>query len=187
MLSTVERHDAATGTWSQVSPMPGPRAQPTATLLDDGRVVISGGATTAPNQGIVASTLIYDPAADAWDSLPDMAQVRAVHSAIQVGPNEVLVVGGRTEADAGPASAERIVIPAQSGDDDDSADDDDSGDDDDVTPDDDDVSPDDDDATPAPSGGLSGSSGCGCSTSARGGPAGLLLLGLALVRRRHRG
>ena len=79
-----------------------PRTGHTATLLANGKVLVTGGIQAMPVtptqlqpiREIVNSTELYDPATDTWTPGPNMATPRAGHSAI-VRPNgTVALVGG---------------------------------------------------------------------------------------------
>jgi hypothetical protein len=63
--------------------------QVTATLLDDGRVVVIGSEDRDP-----AKVEVFDPVTDAFQTTEPMRQVRQSQSAIRLGDGTVLVVGG---------------------------------------------------------------------------------------------
>lgn len=68
------------------------RSYHTATLLQDGRVLVVGGwVFTAP----IASVEIYDPAARTWSAGAPMASARCYHSDSLLADGRVLVMGGR--------------------------------------------------------------------------------------------
>ena len=68
-----------------------PRDNHAATLLSDGRVLVTGGSTPS---GTLASAEIYDPATGAWSSAGTLAQARMNHTATLLPNGKVLVVGG---------------------------------------------------------------------------------------------
>ena len=68
-----------------------PRSNHTATLLDDGRVLIIGG---RDNDGKLATIEAYDPMDDIWQLLPLMTTPRSGHTATKLADGRVLVVGG---------------------------------------------------------------------------------------------
>ena len=72
------------------------RAAPTTplTLLDDGRVLVTGG------RGRVDSTEIYDPATDQWSSAGSMSEWRVDHTATLLVDGFVLVTGGIGRVDS---------------------------------------------------------------------------------------
>ena len=69
----------------------------TATLLEDGRVLVVGGQESP--SGKLATAEIYDPAADAWSSAGSMSVARGVgHRATRLSDGRVLVTGDSDEA-----------------------------------------------------------------------------------------
>lgn len=92
-------YDPATNAWSNASDMPGPtplREQHTATLLDDGRVLITGGrySTSVSGSGSQDNALFYSPSSDTWQkgSAPMLAE-RRDHGAARLPKGDVLLVG----------------------------------------------------------------------------------------------
>src|SRR5205823_3379218 len=67
------------------------RSNHTATLLDDGRVLIVGG---SGDHGPLATAWLYDPANGHWTRAPDMSAARRGHTATKLRDGRVLVVGG---------------------------------------------------------------------------------------------
>ena len=67
-----------------------PRSNHTATLLDDGRVLVAGGG----GKGYLASAEVYDPASGTWTATGDMAVGRGDFTASLLTDGNVLVVGG---------------------------------------------------------------------------------------------
>jgi hypothetical protein len=76
--------------WSTNAPVNTPRYSHTATLLNDGRVLIAGG----NNGSYLASTEIYDPFTGTCSPGPNMTTNRASHTATLLPNGKVLVVGG---------------------------------------------------------------------------------------------
>src|SRR5262245_41236235 len=64
----------------------------TATLLPDGKVLVTGGFDA--NGTRLASAELYDPATGAWSVISSMATPRAWHFAFPLSTGSVLVVGG---------------------------------------------------------------------------------------------
>ena len=61
-------HVEASGTWSPTGSMSAPRYGHTATLLPDGRVLVSGG--SPDGSSALGSAEIYDPALGTWSPTP---------------------------------------------------------------------------------------------------------------------
>jgi hypothetical protein len=80
------------GSWSSAGTIPGgPRAHHTATLLDDGRVVVIGGVT---GDGIPATptTAVWSPGDDTWRSDAALPEAPYFHSAFVQPDHSILVI-----------------------------------------------------------------------------------------------
>jgi uncharacterized protein (TIGR03437 family) len=97
-LRSAELYDPATRTWTRTDAnnnnlgnLTEERAEHTATLLTDGRVLVSGGlnGTTA-----LKSTELYEPNNNRWRRVGDLVTARRLHSATLLPDNTVLVAGG---------------------------------------------------------------------------------------------
>lgn len=77
--------------WSPVASMAEARMRHTATLLDDGTVLVAGGQGSG---GPLASAERYDPATDTWTPAGALATPRAWHAAARLTDGRVLVAGG---------------------------------------------------------------------------------------------
>lgn len=115
-FASVEIYDGATATWSAAAALGEARANHTATLLPDGRVLVVGGVSgdgsATPATAIpLASVEVYDPVADTWTALASMRLARRLHGATLLEDGRVLVTGGRDESDVSGRSAE-IYDPA---------------------------------------------------------------------------
>jgi hypothetical protein len=73
-----------------------PRAEATATLLPDGRVLIAGG-VDAPSEVATQSAELYDPASGRFVPTGDMAVARAYHVAAPLRGARVLIAGGEPD------------------------------------------------------------------------------------------
>jgi T5SS/PEP-CTERM-associated repeat protein len=69
-----------------------PRAEHTATLLPNGKVLVAGG--NDENNDTVSAVELYDPATGTWAATSPMSAVRRGHSATLLPDGKVLVAGG---------------------------------------------------------------------------------------------
>ena len=88
-----EIYNPISNAWTAGPTMRTARYSHTATLLDDGRVLVVGGNGGAPG-GQMASAEIFDPGRGAWNAAPDMSVARAGHTATAWADGKVLVAGG---------------------------------------------------------------------------------------------
>lgn len=92
--------------WQLVAPMHHPRRHLNATIMADGKILVTSG-TSAPGfnngSGMVTIPEIYDPATNTWEEVAEQNAGRAYHSnAILLPDGRVLVGGGgRPAADGG--------------------------------------------------------------------------------------
>lgn len=92
-----EVFDPGPGHWSAAAQagQPGAGDGFAMTLLQDGRVLICGGAGPGYPTTAVAAGYVYDPVSDHWWQTADMAQPRVDHSASLLPDGRVLIAGGR--------------------------------------------------------------------------------------------
>ncbi|WP_433932686.1 Kelch repeat-containing protein [Sorangium cellulosum] len=93
---------ASAPSWESLPPMITPRGEHTATVLQDGRVLVAGGypeLDAFPYTDAGALSLqqveIYDPATRTWSPAAPLGRGRAGHAAILLPNGHVLVAGGR--------------------------------------------------------------------------------------------
>jgi N-acetylneuraminic acid mutarotase len=96
VLTSAEIYDPDTGTWSASGNLNLPRRDHLATLLTDGRVLVTGGSDIGSLNfgGALNTAELYDPATGAWKPTGTMNSPRILHTATLLPGGGVLVVGG---------------------------------------------------------------------------------------------
>jgi hypothetical protein len=115
-IDGAELYQPTTGTFAPTGSMTVPRIDHTATLLVDGRVLITGGYTwsAVAAQGmptVLASAELYDPATGIFTPTGSMQTARTGAMATRLTDNRVLIFGG-TGDDSADVSTSAIYDPA---------------------------------------------------------------------------
>ncbi|WP_438029777.1 Kelch repeat-containing protein [Sorangium sp. So ce233] len=115
VLKEAVLYDPATNTWSSAGTMSVTRHLHTATLLQDGRVLVVGGYTLNSDERPAGRTSveIYDPATGAWTAAAPTNLPRMQHTATLLPSGRVLVVGGGGTIYGG--TEEEIVVLVDAG------------------------------------------------------------------------
>lgn len=96
-LAGASLYNPATGGWVATGSLSQARAYHSATLLQNGLVLVAGGEYSYP----ISSTELYNPGTSAWTSAGNMSTTREFHTATLLQDGRVLVTGGL--GDCGPA------------------------------------------------------------------------------------
>lgn len=95
-LAAAEVFDPVEGRWTPVPDMAEARNGHTATLLDDGTVLVVGGAREQRTH--LASVERFDPKTRTWRTEKPLGTARWLHAAVHLDDDSVVVVGGRSNA-----------------------------------------------------------------------------------------
>jgi N-acetylneuraminic acid mutarotase len=91
MLSSAEVFDPASGKWTPTQPMAFGRYVASATLLDDGRVLIVGG---SDNSGFVKPTETFNPMSSSWTTVGSLSTGRRQFPLAALRDGSLLAAGG---------------------------------------------------------------------------------------------
>jgi hypothetical protein len=94
-----EIYDPVTNSWLLKSPRTSPAGLSEVSLLNNGKVLVSGGLDPQTMQA-TSVTEIYDPLSDSWTTSAPMGLSRFGHSSTLLASGKVLVVGGMSSLPA---------------------------------------------------------------------------------------
>ncbi len=101
-LASADLYDPADGVFGSTGSLPTPLLAHAATLLDSGKVLITGGWSNPDGPSLTAAQL-YDPVAGSFGPAGSMTAGRAGQTATSLATGQVLIVGGAVE-DTGPSA-----------------------------------------------------------------------------------
>lgn len=93
-LSTVEIFDPVTETWSYTGSLNVARENPVVVVLNNGKVLVTGGMWRAPGTTYLSSAEIYDPATGTFTYVNSMPQARGNATGALMSNGNVFVAGG---------------------------------------------------------------------------------------------
>jgi N-acetylneuraminic acid mutarotase len=93
-LTSALLYDPVQNEWNATGSLAFPRAGTVATVLGDGRVLVTGGRSEGGRE--LASAEIYDPATEKWRDAGTMERARRNHRAARLNDGGVLIIGGST-------------------------------------------------------------------------------------------
>ncbi len=97
LFSLVSLAAAQSGTWTLTNQLANSEQNATATLLQNGKVLVSGGDLGSLNL-IINNAQLFDPATNSWKAAPAMTSARMGHSGTLLPNGKVLIAGGMNSA-----------------------------------------------------------------------------------------
>src|SRR5579885_937675 len=114
-VASAELYNPTAQAWSTTASMSTPRVSHTATLLNNGKVLVAGGCTAPSQCTALASVEIYDPSSQTWSPAGSLNVGRYSHTATRLADGRVLVSGGISVCNSlvcNPLASAEIYDPA---------------------------------------------------------------------------
>ncbi len=112
--TSTEIYDATTGTFTRSGDMLVRRHKHDTVRLDDGRVLVTGGADERDSDGVYRSTEFFDPRTGTFSAGPSMQRPRYKHhgSAVPLGDGRLLIAGGAPDAEVFDPATNTFAVVA---------------------------------------------------------------------------
>lgn len=111
-VASTELYDPAAGAWTATGSMLQGRERHTATVLQNGQVLVAGGDYyDGVNAGFLTECELYDPAAGTWSVTASMSTPRYGARAVLLRDGRVLEVGGDTDFSGIPTASAELYTP----------------------------------------------------------------------------
>jgi N-acetylneuraminic acid mutarotase len=94
VVASAEIYDPKQGTWQKTAPMKTPRRSLAAIRLQDGRVLVAGGASANSGNRQVREAEVFDPKTEQWKSVGPLREARWGPTIDLLPSGKVLVTGG---------------------------------------------------------------------------------------------
>ena len=96
VLAAAELYDPTTGAWSSHGSLSAARFAHSATLLKNGKVLVTGGCTASDCSTDTAVSELYDPTSNSWSTTGNLNTARSYQSVVLLKTGKVLAIGGLT-------------------------------------------------------------------------------------------
>jgi len=103
VFASAEIYNAATGKWAATASMTQARESFPAVVLNNGKVLVSGG--LGASSIVLAGAELYDPTTGAWSPAGSLSVARFAHTATLLQSGKVLVTGGCAASNCSTATA----------------------------------------------------------------------------------